>query len=70
MIRVETVLDSWKTIRNDTALAVEDFPAAALDFRATPDSMTFGDTSRPAMASPVYCSPGSTIFRLQNFVSF
>ncbi len=41
MVRTQTVLDSWKTIRNDTAQAVEDFPAGDLDFRATPDLMTF-----------------------------
>ena len=46
MVRVETVLDSWKTIRNDTALAVEEFPSAELDFRATPDSMTFRALAR------------------------
>src|SRR5258708_24270797 len=46
MVRVETVLDSWKTIRNDTALAVEEFPASELDFRATPDCMTFRDMAR------------------------
>ncbi len=46
MVRVETVLDSWKTIRNDTAQAVEDMPAAGLEFRATPDSMTFRDLAR------------------------
>jgi len=42
MVRTETVLDSWKTVRQDTAQAVEDFPAAELDFKATPDLMTFG----------------------------
>ena len=26
MVRVETVIESWKTIRNDTILAVEEFP--------------------------------------------
>jgi len=41
MVRVEHVIDSWKTIRQDTAFAVEDFPAAELDFRATPELMTF-----------------------------
>ena len=46
MVRVETVLDSWKSIRNDTVLALEDFPASDLDFRATPDSMTFRELVR------------------------
>jgi uncharacterized damage-inducible protein DinB len=46
MVRTETVLDSWKTVRQDTAQAVEDFPAAELDFKATPDLMTFGELAR------------------------
>ncbi len=46
MIRTQTVLDSWKTIRADTAQALEDFPAADLDFRATPELMTFRDLAR------------------------
>src|SRR5215471_10583316 len=46
MVRKETVLDSWKTVRQDTAQAVEEFPATELDFRATPDLMTFGQLGR------------------------
>jgi uncharacterized damage-inducible protein DinB len=46
MVRKETVLDSWKSVRQDTAQAVEDFPANELDFKATPDLMTFGDLAR------------------------
>src|SRR5438270_10813831 len=46
MVRTETVLDSWKTVRQDTAQAVEDFPAAEMDFKATPDLMTFGELAR------------------------
>ena len=46
MVRTETVLDSWKTVRQDTAQAVEDFPATELDFKATPDLMTFGELAR------------------------
>ena len=41
MVRVEHVLDSWKTIRQDTAAAVEEFPAGDLDYRPTPELMTF-----------------------------
>jgi uncharacterized damage-inducible protein DinB len=33
-------------VRQDTAQAVEDFPAADLDFKATPDLMTFGELAR------------------------
>jgi len=46
MVRVEHVLDSWKTIRQDTAAAVEEFPAGDLDYRPTPELMTFRDTAR------------------------
>ncbi len=43
MIRTEHVLDSWRTIREDTIAAVEDFPAAEFDFRATPEMQSFGE---------------------------
>lgn len=46
MVRVETVLDSWKTVREDTAQAVEDFPEPELEFRPAPDLMTFGEIAR------------------------
>src|SRR5258708_32155317 len=46
MVRKEIVIDSWKTARLDTAQAVEDFPPAELDFKATPDLMTFGELAR------------------------
>ena len=46
MVRTEHVLDSWKTVREDTIQAVEDFPADDFDFRATPDVMTFGQLAR------------------------
>src|ERR1700736_2253538 len=46
MVRTETVLDSWKSVRQDTAQAVEDFPAGELDFRACPDLMSFGELAR------------------------
>jgi uncharacterized damage-inducible protein DinB len=46
MIRTATVLESWKTVRQDTAQAVEDFPANEFDFKATPELMTFGELAR------------------------
>jgi len=46
MVRVEHVLDSWKAVRQDTANAVDDFPAAEFDFRPAPDTMTFGEAAR------------------------
>jgi uncharacterized damage-inducible protein DinB len=46
MIRLAQVLDSWLTIRNDTANAVDDFPAGELDYRPTPELDTFGHIAR------------------------
>ena len=46
MIRTETVLESWKTVRQDTAQAVEDFPAAELDFKPVGECMTFREIAR------------------------
>ncbi|HTU03740.1 MAG TPA: DinB family protein [Candidatus Sulfotelmatobacter sp.] len=46
MVRIEQILDSWKAIRQDTISAVEDFPAGELDYRPTPDVMTFGEIAR------------------------
>jgi len=46
MVRTQTVIDSWKTVREDTALAVEDFPSSEFDFRATPELMTFRELAR------------------------
>src|SRR5215813_6213536 len=41
MVRLDMVLDTWKSIRRDTAQAVEDMPPGELDFRPTPDLMPF-----------------------------
>lgn len=41
MVRVEAFLESWKTIRQDTAQAVEDLPAGDLDFKPVPELMAF-----------------------------
>jgi len=46
MVRTETVLESWKTVRQDAALAVEEFPAAELGFRPTPEVMSFREIAR------------------------
>src|ERR1051325_7113467 len=46
MIRLEHVLDSWKIVRQDTIAAVQEFPADAMDFRPTPDVMTFREIAR------------------------
>jgi len=42
MVRVEQVLDSWKSIRHDAVSAVEEFPAGELGFRPTPEVDSFG----------------------------
>jgi uncharacterized damage-inducible protein DinB len=46
MVRVQQVLDSWKTVRQDTAAAVEEFPAADFDFRPTPEVAAFREIAR------------------------
>ena len=46
MVRLDTVINSWKTIREDSAQAVEDFSAHELDYKPSPDQMTFGEISR------------------------
>lgn len=46
MIRVEQVLESWKSIRNDTATAVEDMPPVGLDYRPTVEAATFREIAR------------------------
>jgi len=46
MVRAEFVMDSWKSVRNDTVQAVLDFPADQFDFRPAPELMTFGEIAR------------------------
>jgi len=46
MIRLEQLLESLKTVRQHTAQAVEDMPAAELDFRPVPEVMTFREIAR------------------------
>jgi uncharacterized damage-inducible protein DinB len=45
MVRAEHVLDSWKAVRQDTVRAVEEFPAAELDFRPLPEVMSFREVA-------------------------
>src|ERR1039457_4045931 len=47
MVRLDAVLDSWKTIRADTATAVEEFPASEFGYKPAPDLMSFGEIARP-----------------------
>lgn len=46
MIRPDTVLSSWKTVREDTAQAVEDFSSQGLDYKPAADLMSFGDIAQ------------------------
>jgi len=46
MVHIDTVLDGWKTVREDTAQAVRDLPAGDLSFRPVPDLMSFGEIAR------------------------
>ena len=46
MVRLDSILSSWKSVREDTAHAVEDFAPYKLDFKPCADLMTFGDTAR------------------------
>jgi uncharacterized damage-inducible protein DinB len=46
MVRIDTVLDSWQTVRRDSAQAVLDMPGGDLSFRPTPDLATFGEFAR------------------------
>jgi len=46
MVRLQTTLDMWKAVRQDTAQAVEDMPSDALDFRPAEGLMTFREIAR------------------------
>lgn len=39
-------MDTWKTVRQDTAQAVEDLPAGELDFKPVPEVASFGEIAR------------------------
>jgi len=41
MVRIETLLNSWKSVREDAAQAVEDLPANELDYKPLADVMSF-----------------------------
>ncbi len=50
-MRVDALLDSWKTVRQDTAQAVEDMPDAELDFKPVPEVNTFREIARHILGS-------------------
>ena len=51
MVRLDVLLDSWRTVRQDTAQAVEDMPEAEMGFRPTPELMTFREIARHILGS-------------------
>jgi uncharacterized damage-inducible protein DinB len=51
MVRLESILNSWKSVREDTAQSVEDFAAEPLDYKPTADLMTFGEIARHILES-------------------
>jgi uncharacterized damage-inducible protein DinB len=51
MIRPETVLESWKTVRQDTAQAAEDFSAAEMNFKPAAEMMSFGEIAHHILVS-------------------
>ena len=46
MVRLDSVLSSWKAVREDTAQAVEDFAPHKMDYKPCADLMSFGETAR------------------------
>ncbi|MFY9727720.1 MAG: DinB family protein [Bryobacteraceae bacterium] len=51
MVRTEHVIDSWKSVRQDTIATVEEFPAGEFDYRPAPDLQTFGQIGRHILVS-------------------
>ncbi|HYL36250.1 MAG TPA: DinB family protein [Bryobacteraceae bacterium] len=46
MVRPNSIIDSWKSVREDTAQAVEDFSAQDLNYKPTADLMSFREIAR------------------------
>lgn len=46
MVRLESILNSWKAVREDAAQAVEDFAPRSFDYKACDELMSFGATAR------------------------
>ena len=51
MVRAEHVIDSWKSVRQDTIAAVEEFPAGEFEYRPAADLQTFGQIGRHILVS-------------------
>jgi uncharacterized damage-inducible protein DinB len=46
MVRLDSILNSWRTVREDTAQAVDDFAPYKMDYKPCADLMSFGATAR------------------------
>ena len=51
MVRAEHVIDSWHSIRQDTATAVAEFPAGEFDYRPAAELQTFGQIAHHILVS-------------------
>src|SRR5271155_3341347 len=65
MVRLETILTSWKAVREDTAGAVEAFPGDDLNYQPMPDVMSFGDIARHILESS-YALTGMLLAGVEN----
>jgi uncharacterized damage-inducible protein DinB len=68
MVRVEAVLDSWRTVRQDTAQAVEDMPECELDFKPVPEVSSFREIARHILGSS-YALTGLMLEGIDNFTA-
>jgi uncharacterized damage-inducible protein DinB len=46
MVRLDSILSSWKAVREDTAQTVEDFAPHKMDYKPCADVMGFGEIAR------------------------
>ena len=71
MVRLDSVLNSWKMVREDTAQAVEDFSAHELHYKPSADLMSFGEAARHILeaghALTASCSTVRRTCRRQSF---
>src|SRR6266478_5330338 len=67
MVRLETILGSWKAIREDTAQAVKDVPAGAMDYRRAlmGRSSAFAVRNESFLADEITRFDGQRITRLE-----
>jgi hypothetical protein len=68
MVRLETVLDSWREIRQDTASAVEEFPPDALDATPIEGVASFRETARHVLDAGAALA-GLLLEGMENFQS-